>query len=191
MGKVNISFLDYKDAEPVFKLRHQLFCGEGKEPLSPYKLETDDFDRSSHHILITVDDIPKGCCRVCYGALPCRGSIEVFPEYESILKDRSVVEISRVGSVGSRLLPTLATAILIDIRLSGVNKFVAVTDIKVYRALTSFGILFTRIGPDQQYRGVRAPYLGDVNNIMKNLEKVNPTMYNNIIKGMEDEFKNS
>jgi N-acyl amino acid synthase of PEP-CTERM/exosortase system len=52
----------------------------------------------------------------------------------------------------------------------------------LYVLLKRVGILFEPIGPEQDYHGLRAPYLGRIDTMLRELEKRNPTLYSQIMK---------
>jgi N-acyl amino acid synthase of PEP-CTERM/exosortase system len=52
----------------------------------------------------------------------------------------------------------------------------------LYLLLKSVGILFEPIGPEQDYHGLRAPYLGRIDTMLQELKKRNPALYTQFTK---------
>ena len=70
----------------------------------------------------------------------------------------------------------------------GLTHWYMITEKKVFYALKKYGFLFHQIGDPVQYHGERIPYLGNIDEIEKDLYRSNPDMVKIMLTGLEKEF---
>ena len=70
----------------------------------------------------------------------------------------------------------------------GITHWYMITEEKLFYALKKYGFLFHKIGKPVEYHGQRTPYLANVEELLKNLKKESPDMYDLMQTGLEKKY---
>ena len=73
-------------------------------------------------------------------------------------------------------------------RRRGITHWYMITEEKLFYALKKYGFLFHQIGDPVEYHGKRIPYLAIIDDLLVNLKKQSPDMYDLMQAGLEEEY---
>ena len=183
----------------AYRLRHQVYCMErGYEP-GDGSLETDRFDRRAGHALLTQRSTGRlvGTVRIIAPSargpgldLPMQslcgeGTMRSLPTY-------GTGEISRFA-ISKALRDSSADGIPLRLGLirgvvelsanMGIRHWCAVMEYTLLRLLRGSGIHFQPLGPAVEFRGLRQPCWGSVDQVLGRMRVERPAVWNYVTEG--------
>ena len=186
--------------EAAYRLRHQVYCVERGYEAGQGALETDRFDQRAGHALLTQrstgrivgtvrvvaparegsgKDLPMQslCPQDAFGMLPRRGTGEI--SRFAISKD--LRDAACAGSVPLRL--GLMRGIVQLSGEMGITHWCAVMEPTLLRLLRLSGIHFQPLGPAIEYRGLRQPCWGRIDDVLGRMRRERPAVWDYITAG--------
>ncbi|MFC0385101.1 GNAT family N-acyltransferase [Muricoccus vinaceus] len=183
----------------AYSLRHQVYCMErGYEP-GTGALETDRFDRRAGHALLTQRSTGRLVGTVRIIAPSAVGSDLDLP-MQSLCQDgairalptRGTGEISRFA-ISKSLRDASADGIPLRLGLMrgvvqlsanmGIRHWCAVMEHTLLRLLRGSGIHFQPLGPAVEFRGLRQPCWGPVDQVLGRMFAERPAVWNYVTDG--------
>jgi N-acyl amino acid synthase of PEP-CTERM/exosortase system len=70
----------------------------------------------------------------------------------------------------------------------GVTHWYMISEKKLWHTLDKFGILFHQVGEPVEYHGLRIPYMVPLTELDDHLRRVNPSLYEMYLSGLEAEY---
>jgi N-acyl amino acid synthase of PEP-CTERM/exosortase system len=189
----------------IYKLRYKVYCEEKgfeKAEDHPGGIESDEFDKSSRHFMVT--DRSRRAIATARLILDSGMGLPIMANCR-IEKDLSRLNSSQVGEI-SRLAVSkeylkmdelfsdglsdrrrrqmvicgLYKLIYIESRALGLTHWLAVMTDGLRQLLAKSGIFFSPIGPSTDYHGVRTPCLGSIAEIESRVSRVNPELFREV-----------
>jgi len=105
-----------------------------------------------------------------------------------VLPDDGSIPTEMEGRKNPVIVLGLYQAMYHESRRRGITHWYMITEEKVFHALKKYGFLFHKIGKPIWYHGWRIPYLGNVEEIERELIKTNPEMLKIMLAGLEKEY---
>ena len=183
----------------AYRLRHQVYCMERGYEAGDGALETDRFDRRAGHALLTQRSTGRLVGTVRIIAPSRRGPGLDLPMQSlvaagamSALPTRDTGEISRFA-ISKALRDTCADGIPLRLGLirgvvqlsaeMGVRHWCAVMEHTLLRLLRGSGIHFQPLGPAVEFRGLRQPCWGPVDQVLGRMRVERPAVWNYVTDG--------
>lgn len=193
------------DLREIYKLRYKVYCEEKgfeKAEDHPGGIETDEFDVSSRHFMVT--DRSRRAIATARLILPTELGLPILANCE-IDKDLTHLKGARLGEI-SRLAVSkeylrmdelfsdglsdrrrrqmvicgLYKLIYMESRALGLTHWLAVMTDGLRQLLSRSGIFFSPIGPPADYHGIRTPCLGAITEIESGVSRVNPELFSEV-----------
>jgi N-acyl-L-homoserine lactone synthetase len=185
--------------EAAYRLRHQVYCTERGYEAGQGRLETDRFDERAGHALLTQLSTGRviGTVRLVAPATPLRDCAaldvpmqHVCPPglFRSLPRVR-IGEISRFA-ISKELRDDAAGALPLRLGLlrgivelsanMQLSAWCAIMERSLLRLLRLSGVHFEPLGPAIEYRGLRQPLWGRIDDVLGRMQRDCPAVWNYI-----------
>ncbi|MDY0131684.1 MAG: PEP-CTERM/exosortase system-associated acyltransferase [Desulforegulaceae bacterium] len=105
-----------------------------------------------------------------------------------ILPDDGKIPKEMLGRKNPIIILGLCQIMYHESKRNGITHWYMITEDKLFFALRKYGFIFHPIGEKIFYHGWRTPYLGIVDEIEKELYRIDPNMFEVMMNGLEPEF---
>ena len=109
-------------------------------------------------------------------------------EEGGVLPDNGSIPDEMLGRKNPIIVLGLYQVMYHESRRRSLSHWYMISETKLFHALKKYGFLFHPIGDTVWYHGERAPYLGNIEEIEKELIRNNPDMLKAMLTGLEKEF---
>ena len=180
------------DLSTVCQFRYQVYvneCGFEKAEDHPGGIEKDEYDQQSIHLYACSkhsEDV-VGAARLILGSersLPIEshfsprtvfGSAEQGAVKQTPLRKENIRDLRR--RCEHQLVRGLFLSLYRDCKIRELTHLFTIMSKGLQMILKRWGISFEQIGPARDYHGIRAPYLINIKDIERSLQKSNPALF--------------